>query len=421
MAKHILLGKLRTTHTVTAKKSGDSGYFSVTNPESILIGSSLSLDGTNQINHTTHYGNGVYGLYYTVRYREATVDGTQYSVGMNYTLGDSTLAVGDTVYFDYDVYGLKIAKQNVNAETAGPKDTLFDSRIRRRGVIYAGGTQGSLAADLDFKGTTNAKDTLNYIPLVISSETKSGQGSSVAGSGTAFEFSTENGYGQQFAYKENTIRPIGTYLYTLGPQTDTNINARESDNTCTNLRFKVTRIPCAYGYMTDALFEGIDTTATDRGLVGGGRLEKDKKRVISGKFTNTTAGYSNVGGIFISRQGKDVDTCGIDDIIMGVDNGIVNVAMRGESQELASNYSSVLTGSTPQITIESSATANTTATLSFFNPYEEEAAPLILTTSGTSSYTVSTDNLYNDYSLSFDSNTNFSITVEKSVSSLALF
>ena len=32
MAKHILLGKLRTTHTVTAKKSGSSGYFSVTNP-----------------------------------------------------------------------------------------------------------------------------------------------------------------------------------------------------------------------------------------------------------------------------------------------------------------------------------------------------------------------------------------------------
>lgn len=421
MANHVALGKLRTTHTVTAKQT-NGGYFSVTNPESIVVGSSMSLDGTNQVNHTTNYGGGVYGLYYSVRYLKSTVGGTEYDVGMNYTISDSNLNVGDTVYFDYDTYGMKVAKANVNVDTAGPRDLLFDSRIRRRGVIYSAGSQSSLAADLNFKGSP-AKDTLNYIPLVISSENKSGQSASTVNQGTSFDFETSNSYGQQFAYYEDKFRPIGTWLYVSGPSTDTNVNARESDNTCTNLKFRVLRIPCAYGFMTDANFVNPQTTDTSRGLVGGGRETKDKKRVVSGDFTNTTAGFSGQGGVFISRQGTDVLTCGIDDLILGTDNGIGTVALRGESQELAVNYSDVLSsGATPTLEVTgSTSTANSSVSLSVFNPYVEDAAPLVNSTSGSSSYSVSTDNLYNDYTLTFSTATSFTVSYEKELFDLAIF
>lgn len=424
MANHVALGKLRTTHTVTAKQT-NGAYFSVTNPESIVVGSSMSLDGTNQVNHTSHYGGGVYGLYYSVRYLKSTVGGTQYDVGMNYTISDSNLGVGDTVYFDYDTYGMKVAKANVNVDTAGPRELLFDSRIRRRGVIYAAGSQSSLAGDLNFKGSP-AKDTLNYIPLVISSESKSGQAASTVNQGTFFEFETSNSYGQQFAYYEDKFRPIGTHLYTSGPSTDTNINARESDNTCTNLNFKVLRIPCAFGFMTDANFKNTQTTDTSRGLVGGGRDKKDNKRVVSGDFTNSTAGFSGQGGIFVSRQGEDVTSCGIDDLILGTDNGIGSVALRGETQELARNYSDVISsGATPELVITASTSSATeTVSASIYNPYSIAATPRLELTNSTSTSSLTSttlDNSFTTYNFTVSGATQYNLSFEKQIYDLAVF
>ena len=403
-----IAGRLRTTATVTAKNS-NGRYLSLSNDGPLLIHSSVSIEGTTNIS----------GNYVQVQFLHPTVSGTQYDVGLSQGI---SVNIGDTLYFDYDTFGLKLAKKNADAATAPIKDLLFDSRIRRRGVIYAQGRESSLSSSQNFKGS---RDTLNYIPLIVTSETKSGLGVTSQGQGTAFSFQSDQKFGQQFEMQETTIRPIkGSFLFDVGPSTSTSANARESDNTCTNLRYKVLRIPCAYGYMTSANFDNVTTTATDRGNLLSGfptRHEKDKTRVYQGDFTNSTAGYSNAGGMFVSRTGKDVLTCGIDDLILGTDNGVAEVAIRGEEQKLAINYDSVISSTTtvPTIEVSGSASANATVNLSVFNPYDAEASPIIKTASGLSSYTVTTDNLYNNYAITYDTATTFNVVYEKEVIGLA--
>jgi hypothetical protein len=393
MGNNTILGKLRTQHTVTAKgnSNGTSAYLNVTNPESILVGSSMSIDGVNQVNHTGHYGGGVYGLYYTVRGKHDTSSGTSYDVRLNYTIANSFLAVGDTVYFDYDTYGLKIAKKNADVTTAGPKDTIFDSRIRRRGVVYGTGFQSSLGSSgIDFKGS---KDTLGYIPLVVSSEANEGD----------FEYDGDGDEEDAFYTSlRNSLEFTETHIYPAEEGDNSydgdihpTVRTRTTGNAVTDLSFKVLRIPCAYGYMTDTYFANPQTTTdTSRGLVGGGREIKDKKRVLQGKLTNSTAGYSSKGGLFVSRAGTDIDSCGLDDILLTIDDGKGATGYRGEEQKFALNYDAVIAGTAlPSTSITTSVNTSTTQTftLSMFNPYTFSPIAFSgITTSAASSSEVTT-------------------------------
>lgn len=394
MGNNTILGKLRTQHTVTAKgnSNGTSAYLNVTNPESILVGSSMSIDGVNQVNHTGHYGGGVYGLYYTVRGKHDTSSGTSYDVRLNYDISNAFLAVGDTVYFDYDTYGLKIAKKNADVTTAGPKDTIFDSRIRRRGVVYSTGFQSSLSSTgVNFKGS---KDTLGYIPLVISSEANEGDFEYDGGNGgeeDAFYTSLRN----SLEFTETHIYPAEEGANDWNGDIHPTVRSRTTGNSVTDLSFKVLRIPCAYGYMTDTYFANPQTTTdTSRGLVGGGREIKDKKRVLQGKLTNSTAGYSSKGGLFVSRAGTDIETCGLDDILLTVDDGKGTTGYRGEEQKFALNYDAVIAGTAlPSASISTSVNTSTTQsfTISMFNPYSFSPVAFSgITTSAASSSGVTT-------------------------------
>ncbi len=73
MTDSTALGKLRTTHTVTAIAS-ISGVFSVTNSEAIRIGSSFSTAGDGSEN----------GLYVVVGLKNYTWQGVMYDISLNW-------------------------------------------------------------------------------------------------------------------------------------------------------------------------------------------------------------------------------------------------------------------------------------------------------------------------------------------------
>ena len=153
MADNVALGKLRTTHTVTGRASSSAtAYFNVSNSEAIVVGSTISVNGTSNIA----------GLYVVVRQKNYTDgNGNTWDIVLNWTISTSYLPVNGTFYADWDTYGLKIAKKNANVNTVGPKDLLFDSRLRRRGTIYASGFQSTMGSSgIDFKGN---KQELGHI------------------------------------------------------------------------------------------------------------------------------------------------------------------------------------------------------------------------------------------------------------------
>ena len=379
MGNNTILGKLRTTHTVTAI-APISGVFDITNPEVVQIGSSFSTAGDGSEN----------SLYVNVNHKHQSYAGTKYHIFLNWGI---TVAVGDTVYFDFDTYGLKIAKKNADATTVGPKDTIFDSRIRRRGVVYSTGFQSSLSsAGVNFKGS---KDTLGYIPLVISSEANEGDFEYDGGS-SGEEASFYTSLRNSLEFTETNIYPAEEGAYGYNGDIHPTFRSRTSGNAVTDLSFKVLRIPCAYGYMTDTYFKNPHTTASDRGsMPGTGTREvKDKKRVIQGKLTNSTAGYSSKGGLFVSRPGTDIETCGLDDFLLTVDDGKGDTGYRGEEQKFALNYDAVIAGTAlPSASISTSVNTSATQsfTLSVFNPYTFSPVAFSgITTSATSSSGVTT-------------------------------
>jgi len=372
MADNVALGKLRTTHTVTAISS-IAGVFSVTNPQAVVIGSSFSKNGTGNVS----------GLYARVQSKHYTTGGVTYNIALNWGI---TVAVGDTVYFDYDTYGLKVAKKNANVNTAGPKDLTFDSRLRRRGTIYASGFQSTLGSSgLNFKGN---KQELAYIPLIITNEDRKGSIDDSSGNFYS-EFNYEfNDYRSNFQATKTTLKPIKALgwdaldvtSYAFGRGTNPN-------NAVANLSFKVLRMPCAYGYMTDAYFKNAQTTDQTSGSTpGSGSGTKDlkgKKRVFAGKLTNSNLGYSNLRGMFISRTGTDIDTCTEDDILMTVDDGKANTGFRGEEQPAAVNYSTAVSNTSviPTATISTTINAqqSNTFSISIFNPYTINTSPTAIT------------------------------------------
>ena len=370
MADNVALGKLRTTHTVTGRASSSAtAYFNVSNSEAIVVGSTISVNGTSNIA----------GLYVVVRQKNYTDgNGNTWDIVLNWTISTSYLPVNGTFYADWDTYGLKIAKKNANVNTVGPKDLLFDSRLRRRGTIYASGFQSTMGSSgIDFKGN---KQELGYVPLVITNEDRKGSIDDEESAGTEYDYEF-NDYRSNFQATKTTLKPIKALgwdafdvtSYTLGRGTNPN-------NSVANLSFKVLRIPCAYGYMTDTYFKNPQTTSqTHNSGSGGDRDVKGKKRVFAGKLTNSNLGYSNLRGMFVSRIGTDIDTCTEDDILMTVDDGKANTGFRGEEQPAAVNYTTAVSNTAviPTATISTTINAqqSNTFSISVFNPYTINTAP----------------------------------------------
>lgn len=373
MADNTALGRLRTTHTVTAI-APISGVFDISNPEVVRVGSSFSTAGDGSEN----------SLYVNVSNKHLSYAGTKYHIYLNWGI---TVAVGDTVYFDFDNYGLKVAKKNANVNSVGPKDLIFDSRLRRRGTLYSQGFTSTMGTSgVNFKGN---KTELAYIPLVLIDEDRKGSidkedGGFGEGETYTYDYS---GYRSNFQVTKSTIRPINAFSwyhddfagYTFGRGSSPN-------NSVANCSFKVLRIPCAYGYMTDTYFKNPHTTNTSRGTMPGSgtREERGKKRLLAGKLTNSNLGYSNLRGMFVSRVGTDIDTCTPDDILMTVDDGKANTAFRGEEQASAVNYSTAVANTQVVPTASISQSINTalanTFSISVFNPYVASVIPTATTT-----------------------------------------
>jgi len=241
--------------------------------------------------------------------------------------------------------------------------------------------------------------------------------------GSISQFSN-NSIAEQVATREDSIQPIRAANYTaVGPAIEvgsySTLVPRTSLNSCANLSFKVFRLPCAYGYMQDYYYDNIIRNGNDN-------ITKGKKRVISGKFTNSTAGFTSKGGLYVSRPGTDVTTCELDDLILGTDTGIANVAYRGEEQKLALNYSSVITSTTtiPTVTatVTSSASGSSTQSISFYNPYETIATPAFsATTNIESSYSATQSLNFTDYTFSFSDAGTINFSLHRKISDLAVF
>jgi len=68
-------------------------------------------------------------------------------------------------------YGLYVSKAGSDVLSCAPKDLLFDSRQGvGSGLVYAFGTDQDLSSSGQNFLTTNSKDALGYIPLVVYAE-----------------------------------------------------------------------------------------------------------------------------------------------------------------------------------------------------------------------------------------------------------
>jgi len=149
-------------------------------------------------------------------------------------------------------YGLYVSKANSNVLTCDRKELLFDSSQKRGGEVYAGGSQSSIGGTSSQSFlSTGTKDNLGYIPLVIWTEDKRGEFAEVDGD--------DEIYRERQDFIETTTSTIAPK--TLGIQispsytADSGIDNRDSGESCTNIKFMVLKIPCAYGYMTSANFD----------------------------------------------------------------------------------------------------------------------------------------------------------------------
>ena len=149
-------------------------------------------------------------------------------------------------------YGLYVSKANSNVLTCDRKELLFDSSQKRGGEVYAGGSQSSIGGTSSQSFlSTGTKDNLGYIPLVIWTEDKRGE--------REIEDGDDYMYRQRQDFIETTTSTIAPK--SLGIQiSDTEdgsdgIDNRDGDDSCTNIKFMVLKIPCAYGYMTSANFD----------------------------------------------------------------------------------------------------------------------------------------------------------------------
>ena len=151
-------------------------------------------------------------------------------------------------------YGAYVSKAGHNVLTCARKELLMDSSQKRAADIYAGGSQSSLGSSGQNFLTTGSKASLGYIPLVIHTEDKRGEYETTPGA-------DENYWTQDMAVIETTTSTITPK--TIGQEVSSStsniesitVRNRISANSCTNIKFLVVKIPCAYGYMTSANFD----------------------------------------------------------------------------------------------------------------------------------------------------------------------
>lgn len=364
MGNRTRLGSLRTAHTVTAIHPSFAGVFNCTNAQAIRKYSTFSSNGTS---------NPGSNLYTYVNYRNVTYSGTTYDVALNWGI---SVAVNDTVYFNWRENGIQVSKANVDATAGDTRKLLLDSRIRRRGQIYAMGSGINNNNAINFKGS---KSELGYIPLVVTGETNSGEATYSTG-GNDEDYTTE---ASQFIFTKTTLTPAeaAAEAEEYGGTDKAIVAGRSQAPNVANLNFKVLRIPCAYGYMTSANFDNPTTTsANGMGTNTSPAVYKQlgKKRVLSGKLSNSTAGYSNIRGLYVSREGTDIESCNKDDFLFASDTGVINDEIRGEAQNLAVNYSTVVSSSAvPSPVAITNINSSSSGSISVFNPYS--LAPAVST------------------------------------------
>ena len=150
-------------------------------------------------------------------------------------------------------HGLYVSKANSNVLTCDRKELLFDSSQKRAGEVYAGGSQSSIAGSGSQSYlSTGSKSNLGYIPLVIWTEDKRGE-----------RVDAQDEDNEMWRLRQDMIETTSSTIApkSLGQGIDSETSMtsgifnRESQDSCTNIKFMVLKIPCAYGYMTSANFD----------------------------------------------------------------------------------------------------------------------------------------------------------------------
>ena len=225
--------------------------------------------------------NGTHGGGSNMTY-QVTVNGTPGSAGAYTQIAVQASGTPNTLYYYCSSHsgmgnsakitkitgvktGIRISKPGINVETAPEKNLLLNTEAGRSGQIYAGGTDASasgteLSSGFNFlTGTGSTKANLGYIPLVLTREDASGD-DDVSSSSNDFTYIDNVSF---FKTTSTHIRPtamnvnisgLSSSQLTNGTWTALDGASRSQTKACTNLKFYVLRIPCAYGYMNSTYF-----------------------------------------------------------------------------------------------------------------------------------------------------------------------
>ena len=162
-------------------------------------------------------------------------------------------------------YGMYVSKAGSDVLTCGRKDLLFDSTQGTGGsaFVYAGGHDLDISSAHNFL-TTNSKDNLGYIPLVIHAEDMQ----QTHNWSTSAGYQTREWYATGMDILQTTSSTITPYRLGAGdapgalPVTGRRTTSEEvglgDSQACTSLGYIVLKIPCAYGYMTSTYFQETD-------------------------------------------------------------------------------------------------------------------------------------------------------------------
>ena len=162
-------------------------------------------------------------------------------------------------------YGMYVSKAGSDVLTCGRKDLLFDSSqgTGASGFFYAGGFDLDITVAHNFL-TTNSKDNLGYIPLVIHAEDMQ----QTHNWSTSAGYQTREWYATGMDILQTTSSTITPYrlgagdapgaLPIAGRRTTSEEVGLGDSQACTSLGYFVLKIPCAYGYMTSTYFEETD-------------------------------------------------------------------------------------------------------------------------------------------------------------------
>ena len=162
-------------------------------------------------------------------------------------------------------YGMYVSKAGKDVLTCGRKDLLFDSSQGTGGsaFLYASGHDIDISSAHNFL-TTNSKDALGYIPLVVHAEDmqQTHNWSTAAGDQTREWWATRTDILQTTASNITPYRlGAGNNVAALpvaGRRTTSAEYGLGSSQACTSLGYAVLKIPCAYGYMNSTYFEETD-------------------------------------------------------------------------------------------------------------------------------------------------------------------